>query len=132
MLMAQPLPANVSRPLNAAVNTTIPKAVNATQAQLASGNALGAGQAVGSNLNKNLGAANAAVNNYTKAANQIATANSNIPNMAGNATRKNRLNMSEKHFRAAALESASNRPVNAAKRARQGINALRNYLGGNQ
>ena len=120
--MAQPLQANVTRPLNAAVNTTIPKAVNATQAQVTSG----------SNLTKNLGAANVAMNNYTKAANQIATANSNIPNAGGNATRKNRLNMSEKHFRAAALESASNRPINAAKRARQGINALRNYLGGNQ
>jgi hypothetical protein len=68
MLMAQPLQANITRPLNAAVNTTIPKAVNATQAQVTSGN---------------LGAANVAMNNYTKAANQIAVANSNIPNAGG-------------------------------------------------
>ena len=129
--MAQPLPANASRPLNAAVNTTIPKAVNATHAQMASGNALANGQAVGANLNKNLGASNSAVNNYTKAANQIATANSNIPAGTGNNTRKNHLNRAKNHFTRAALESASNQPVNAAKSARQGINALRNGLGGN-
>jgi hypothetical protein len=101
----------------------VQQALVANQKQIAAN----AGMNTGANATKALNAANTAQNKYALAANRVA----NIGNKNVNAVRKAQLNIAQKHFTTAAIDSAANNPIKAATHARMGISALKNYIGAN-
>jgi hypothetical protein len=105
----------------------VQQALVANQKQIAANNGLVAGVNTGANATKALNAANTAQNKYALAANRVG----NIGNKNANAVRKAKLNIAQKHFVTAAIDSAANNPVKAATHARMGVSALKNYIGAN-
>ena len=97
----------------------VQKAVNANATQITANS--------NNNASKALGAGNNASNQYGLAAKRVA----NIGNKNANAVRKAQLNIAQKHFTTAAIDSAANNPVKAATHARMGVSALKNYIGAN-
>ena len=105
----------------------VQQALVANQKQITANAGLAAGMNTGANATKALNAANVANNKYALAANRVA----NIGNKNANAVRKSKLNIAQKHFATAAIDSAANNPVKAATHARMGVAALKNYIGAN-
>lgn len=105
----------------------VQQALAANQKQVTANAGLNAGMNMGANATKALNAANTAQNKYALAANRVA----NIGNKNANAVRKAKLNIAQKHFATAAIDSAANNPVKAATHARMGVSALKNYIGAN-
>ncbi len=116
----------MNAPLQAAA-TNVTRAAQALNASATANAALASGQNVVSNMNRAIAA-------NTKAANQLAMGAQNASQAAAletNRVNKAKLNMARKHLTIAAINAASNRPVNAANAARRGLNSLKNYIRGN-
>ena len=113
-----------------ATNTQVQGVIDPVQQALAANQkqiTANAGLNTGANATKALNAANTAQNKYALAANRVA----NIGNKNANAVRKAQLNIAQKHFTTAAIDSAANNPIKAATHARMGVSALKNYIGAN-